>query len=231
MDAHLSLVHLIAKEQFNRISRGSESLGYRQTNISYEVIDKRTQRKSMVNPSQNNNEQDVSASADGSCIIWDLKSFTRVMCLFESTLFNLFFTILKKVNYQQQEVIEKQLIGKPLMVKQQECLMNPMKERSMHLPLLNKESILSLEEKTKTQNFGVIIKESATSKDKAIPAQQQELPQAQNQNQSSLFELKEPQSCCLICQVQNKIIQKMIGSFIKKNDHQTQYRSVYFSIL
>ncbi|CAD8109148.1 unnamed protein product [Paramecium sonneborni] len=36
-----------------------------------------------------NNEQAVSASADGSCIIWDLKSFTRVMCLFESTLFKM----------------------------------------------------------------------------------------------------------------------------------------------
>lgn len=36
---------------------------------------------------KHNNEQAVSASADGSCIIWDLKTFTRVMCLFESTLF------------------------------------------------------------------------------------------------------------------------------------------------
>lgn len=36
---------------------------------------------------KSNNEQAVSASADGSCIIWDLKSHTRIMCLFESTLF------------------------------------------------------------------------------------------------------------------------------------------------
>lgn len=34
-----------------------------------------------------NNEQAVSASADGSCIIWDLKNFTRILALFESTLF------------------------------------------------------------------------------------------------------------------------------------------------
>ena len=31
--------------------------------------------------------QAVSASYDGSCIIWDLKSHTRVMCFFESTMF------------------------------------------------------------------------------------------------------------------------------------------------
>jgi WD40 repeat protein len=29
----------------------------------------------------------VSASADGSCIVWDLKTFTRSLCLFESTMF------------------------------------------------------------------------------------------------------------------------------------------------
>jgi len=34
-----------------------------------------------------NNEQAVSASADGSCIIWDLKNFTRLLAFFESTLF------------------------------------------------------------------------------------------------------------------------------------------------
>lgn len=36
------------------------------------------------------NKQDsqaVSASYDGSCIIWDLKTHTRIMCLFESTMF------------------------------------------------------------------------------------------------------------------------------------------------
>lgn len=36
------------------------------------------------------NKQDsqaVSASFDGSCIIWDLKTHTRIMCLFESTMF------------------------------------------------------------------------------------------------------------------------------------------------
>ena len=43
-----------------------------------------------------NNEQAVSASADGSCIIWDLKTFTRLTCLFESTLF-------KQVLYHPEE--------------------------------------------------------------------------------------------------------------------------------
>lgn len=34
-----------------------------------------------------NNEQAVSCSSDGSCIIWDLKTYTRCLCFFESTLF------------------------------------------------------------------------------------------------------------------------------------------------
>ncbi len=29
----------------------------------------------------------MSASSDGSCIVWDINSFTRIICLFESTLF------------------------------------------------------------------------------------------------------------------------------------------------
>ena len=33
------------------------------------------------------NNQAISASADGSCIVWDLVTFTRVMCLFEKTMF------------------------------------------------------------------------------------------------------------------------------------------------
>lgn len=33
------------------------------------------------------NELAVSASSDGSCIVWDLKSFTRLTCLFQSTMF------------------------------------------------------------------------------------------------------------------------------------------------
>ena len=33
------------------------------------------------------NELAVSASSDGSCIVWDLKNFTRLTCLFESTMF------------------------------------------------------------------------------------------------------------------------------------------------
>lgn len=43
-----------------------------------------------------NNDQAVSASADGSCIIWDIKTFTRLTCLFESTLF-------KQVLYHPEE--------------------------------------------------------------------------------------------------------------------------------
>lgn len=34
-----------------------------------------------------NNDLAVSASSDGSCIVWDLRSFARVTCLFESTMF------------------------------------------------------------------------------------------------------------------------------------------------
>lgn len=45
---------------------------------------------------RSNNDQAVSASADGSCIIWDLKTFTRLLCLFESTLF-------KQVLYHPEE--------------------------------------------------------------------------------------------------------------------------------
>ena len=33
------------------------------------------------------NDLAVSASSDGSCIVWDLKTFTRLTCLFESTMF------------------------------------------------------------------------------------------------------------------------------------------------
>ena len=36
---------------------------------------------------KSNNEHAVSASSDGSCIVWDLVSFTRLSCLFESTMF------------------------------------------------------------------------------------------------------------------------------------------------
>lgn len=32
-------------------------------------------------------DQAVSASHDGSCIVWDLENFTRIICLFESTMF------------------------------------------------------------------------------------------------------------------------------------------------
>ena len=47
------------------------------------------EHRSRVNDIQMTKESDkaVSASSDGSCIIWCLKSFTRVMCLFEPTMF------------------------------------------------------------------------------------------------------------------------------------------------
>ena len=38
----------------------------------------------------------MSASSDGSCIVWDLKTFTRNICFFESTLF-------KQVLYHPEE--------------------------------------------------------------------------------------------------------------------------------
>lgn len=43
-----------------------------------------------------NDTQAVSASYDGSCIIWDIKNHTRCMCLFESTMF-------KQVAYHTDE--------------------------------------------------------------------------------------------------------------------------------
>jgi WD40 repeat protein len=43
-----------------------------------------------------NDTQAVTASSDGSCIIWDLKTYTRVMCFFESTVF-------KQVLYHPEE--------------------------------------------------------------------------------------------------------------------------------
>lgn len=34
-----------------------------------------------------NNDQAVSSSSDGSSIIWDIKNHTRIICLFEATMF------------------------------------------------------------------------------------------------------------------------------------------------
>lgn len=47
------------------------------------------EHRSRVNDVRINHQdsQAVSASSDGSCIIWDLKTHTRIMCLFESTMF------------------------------------------------------------------------------------------------------------------------------------------------
>ena len=33
------------------------------------------------------NDRAISASADGSCIVWDIKAFTRLACMFETTMF------------------------------------------------------------------------------------------------------------------------------------------------
>ena len=33
------------------------------------------------------NDRAISASADGSCIIWDIKTYTRLACMFETTMF------------------------------------------------------------------------------------------------------------------------------------------------
>ena len=33
------------------------------------------------------NDRAISASADGSCIIWDLNNYTRLACMFENTMF------------------------------------------------------------------------------------------------------------------------------------------------
>ena len=33
------------------------------------------------------NDRAISASADGSCIEWDIKNYTRIACMFETTMF------------------------------------------------------------------------------------------------------------------------------------------------
>ncbi len=33
------------------------------------------------------NDRAISASADGSCIVWDIKSYSRLACMFETTMF------------------------------------------------------------------------------------------------------------------------------------------------
>ena len=33
------------------------------------------------------NDRAISASADGSCIVWDIKNYTRLACMFETTMF------------------------------------------------------------------------------------------------------------------------------------------------
>jgi cilia- and flagella-associated protein 52 len=33
------------------------------------------------------NDRAISASADGSCIVWDIKAYTRLACMFETTMF------------------------------------------------------------------------------------------------------------------------------------------------
>lgn len=43
-----------------------------------------------------NNTQAVSVSSDRSCIVWDIKNYTRLLCMFESTLF-------KQVIYHPEE--------------------------------------------------------------------------------------------------------------------------------
>merc|ERR1712136_435492 len=40
-----------------------------------------------ADPDHGDDSQAVSASSDGSCIIWDISSKTRALCLFESTMF------------------------------------------------------------------------------------------------------------------------------------------------
>lgn len=59
-----------------------------QTNSSHGSLTERTQKPCLALIQINkDNSQAVSASGDGSCIIWDLKNHTRLLCLFESTAF------------------------------------------------------------------------------------------------------------------------------------------------
>ncbi|CAD8204483.1 unnamed protein product [Paramecium octaurelia] len=57
---------------------------------------------------RSNNQQAVSASADGSCT-FGVQNHSPELCVYSKVLYlKWFFTIMKKVNCQQQEVIEKQ---------------------------------------------------------------------------------------------------------------------------
>jgi WD40 repeat protein len=97
-----------------------------------------------------NNEQAVSASADGSCIIWDLKNFTRVLALFESTLFKqvilhpdesqlLTTGSNRKVRFLSWDESFRSRTGIHMMDRRSECWMGRKMMRSTRWPLLSKK--------------------------------------------------------------------------------------------
>jgi hypothetical protein len=70
--------------------------------------------------------------------------------------------------YSLQDPIEKSHTGIVLMAKQLECLMGQKLEKLMQWQLLNLENISFLEVKTKESNCGIMMKESAISKESDI---------------------------------------------------------------
>lgn len=92
-DAHINGVTAIASNKdSNRIVSGGMNgevriwkLGKQSQTIEASLKEHRSRVWSIqIN---NLNDRAISASSDGSCIIWDIKSFTRIACMFESTMF------------------------------------------------------------------------------------------------------------------------------------------------
>ena len=105
--------------------------------------------------------QAVSASYDGSCIIWDLKSHTRVMCLFESTMF-------KQVVYHPDEVSvidnwlrqESHLLGLLRWSSYQNARWLRLQAKLTPSPSQRRVNISFQEVKTRKSSFGAMMKES-----------------------------------------------------------------------
>ena len=70
--------------------------------------------------------------------------------------------------YSLQVPTEKSLTGIVLMDKQSECSMDLKQERSTQWQSLNQESILFLEAKIKELNCGIMMRESAISRESDI---------------------------------------------------------------
>ncbi|CAD8076623.1 unnamed protein product [Paramecium primaurelia] len=111
-------------------------------------------------------------------VLFGILNHLPELCVYLKVLYsNWFCIILKRVNYQLLEVIEKLLIGKSLMDELQECQMDLKKVNLILQQLQKKESILYQEEKIRKLNYGDMMKESVILKVKDIQLLQQELLQ------------------------------------------------------